>query len=699
MRLSCDGKFFSRSGERIFLKGVCYGPFGSQTIHRPSVDFPIICAAGFNFIRVYDLPDEAFLDAAAAADLLVLAGLVWDQNTHFKADPSPLADARAKLQKWLPQHGNHPALGALLVGNEIPSRLTRYLGPAWVRQQLDELICFGRTRAPKLLFAYANFPSTEYLEPSQADFSCLNLFLEEEDQIAAYLPRLHHLAGDRPVLISEFGLDTVRNSEARQADLLKNFLQLSKTNGLAGSTIFTWSDDWFGGGRQMDDWAFGLVRKDGGRKPALMAISDPSPHPHLAQEAPKISIIICTHNGGRTLYGCLASLTRLSSPPHEILLIDDGSTDRTPALAAQFPQVAYHRQDHAGLSTARNRGAELATGSVFAYLDDDCEVDPDYLTHLGGAFRSSSYAAIGGPNLPFPAPTRKQAILNSLPGAPVQVMLTDQEAEHLPGCHLAVRREAFEAIGGFDPQFWTAGDDVDFCWRLQSHGYHLGFCPSSFIWHHRRATFRAYLRQQIGYGTAEGLLYRKSPHRFHDQGVNWSGIVYGGGAVSAQSGDVIYHGTHNSALFQGVTPRQVPPKPLPCQFQGVFARLTARFVTSLGRTLRRRARAKLGGPLGGPLKNRPRPRSLGSREILLWSDRPLSALISALEQDAWLADPSGLFDLRQRDVFLILAEEPGPQKERRVWLRLEGNKKDLREVARGVLKIAKDSGFAPISKP
>ena len=137
---------------------------------------------------------------------------------------------------------------------------------------------------------------------------------------------------------------------------------------------------------------------------------------------------------------------------------------------------------------------------------------------------------VGGPNIspPEDAPVA-QCVANS-PGNPTQVLLTDVEAEHIPGCNMAFRKTALDAIGGFDPQFRAAGDDVDICWRLRDNGGSLGFSPGAVVWHHRRSTVRAYLKQQVGYGRAEAALARKWRHRRNEIGqFEWHGTIYGGG--------------------------------------------------------------------------------------------------------------------------------------------------------------------------
>ena len=118
------------------------------------------------------------------------------------------------------------------------------------------------------------------------------------------------------------------------------------------------------------------------------------------------------------------------------------------------------------------------------------------------------------------------------PGNPSHVMFDDRYAEHIPGCNMAFRRNVILELGGFDSQFRTAGDDVDFCWRLLDHGGAIGYASGAFVWHHRRETVKAYLKQQIGYGRAEALLHFMHPHRFSLLGhCGWHGRIYGSGAT------------------------------------------------------------------------------------------------------------------------------------------------------------------------
>src|SRR6185436_5344203 len=115
-------------------------------------------------------------------------------------------------------------------------------------------------------------------------------------------------------------------------------------------------------------------------------------------------------------------------------------------------------------------------------------------------------------------------------------------------------KKVMQEMEGFEPVFAAAGDDVDFCWRLQNRGYTVGFSPAATVWHYRRNTVRAYLKQQMGYGKAEALLYFKHPHRFNMLGQSrWLGRIYGELTTAVLSRKpVIYYGTFGRGLFQSL---------------------------------------------------------------------------------------------------------------------------------------------------
>jgi len=234
--------------------------------------------------------------------------------------------------------------------------------------------------------------------------------------------------------------------------------------------------------------------------------------------------------------------------------VNDGGDARVEELARAYESIRYLAVEHGGLSAARNTGAAAAGGEILVYTDDDCIAEADWLKWIVKLFSEDpKIGAVGGPNIPPPAETPRQARVAAAPGGPVHVLLSDTRAEHLPGCNFAVRKSVYEEVGGFNPVFRSAGDDVDFCWRVLAAGYELGFHPAAFVWHHRRFSYGAYFRQQMGYGRAEALLMPIHPDRFRGAGgAIWRGQVYASRGL--RGGSFVYHGRYGYEPFQMIYP-------------------------------------------------------------------------------------------------------------------------------------------------
>ncbi|RYD33487.1 MAG: glycosyltransferase [Verrucomicrobiaceae bacterium] len=658
-RWKTDGKFFRAGSQRVRMNAVTYGPFPDGWPESFDRDFSRIVSAGFNSLRLYELPDKDLLDAAARHGLKIFGGLKWAQSADFFATPGRYTHAVVDLARALRENGDHPALAGVYVGNEVPADLARWMGPVKVREAIEALIDTGRKIAPHLLFAYASYPSTEYLEPENADFTAFNVYLENEAAFRSYVKRLHHIAGDRPLVISEFGMDSSRNGLDRQAETLKWATQAALDLETAGMTVYAWSDRWWNAGAEVLDWDFGLTDRDGNAKPALDSVQ-PS-----ASAIPDLdfSVIVCTRNGRARIGNCLEAIRNMTGGGFETIVVDDGSTDGTDDFVEKyFPWVRLLRLDPGGgLSNARNSGAEIASGEILAFTDDDCEPDREWIARLRPLFQAGKYAAAGGPNLPPPPRTWEEAVVCAAPGAPSHVMLDDEEAEHLPGCNIAVRKAAFDEIGGFDPQFHTAGDDVDFCWRLREAGFLLGFAPGAFVWHWRRPSLRTFLNQQLGYGRAERLLLAKHPSRFSKRGdARWQGFVYGGGPVRVMSDSVIYHGPMGDAGYQAITNRMLPLRGLARDFASLKARVALCAVEFLQPRLRAWARNRsLFFRSKWPVKNAA-PMQVEEFSIDSPEGREREHYLGLLTANGWRpAGATAPWDLQRAGACILMATERG----------------------------------------
>ncbi|MDG2305572.1 MAG: glycosyltransferase [Candidatus Binatia bacterium] len=582
-RVHVDGKFFRVGDERLYVRGVTYGPFRPTDDSEPfptrdqvARDFELIGRLGANTVRTFTPPPLWLLDQAAKSGLRVIAGIPWSQHVCFLEQGGPARDARDRVARVAAVQGRHPAVLALLLGNETPADIVRWEGPARVERFLRELAEAARERAPETLLSYANFPPTEYLDLGFFDFLSFNVYLHREADLRRYLARLQNLAEERPLVLTELGRDSLRDGEVVQAETLSWQLDAVFDGGAAGAVVFSFTDDWFAidrddpnGGVSVDDWAFGVVDSQRTPKPAFEAVRGrfEAPLPTIAADAPLVSVVVCAYDEERTLGACLAALEKLDYPRFEVVVVDDGSTDRTAQIADSHAgsTIRVVHQENRGLGAARNRGIAEARGEVIAFTDADCVVDAAWLGYLVGKLRDG-FVAVGGPNLSPPETALVPSVVAVAPGGPTHVLLDDDVAEHVPGCNMAFEKTALERIGGFREAYRVAGDDVDVCWRLQDAGERIGFSPAAVVWHFRRHTARAYLRQQMGYGRAEARLYFDHPLRFNALGQSrWLGRIYGGLFASLFSNAPrIYHGVFGEGLFQtlyeqpGSAARQLP---------------------------------------------------------------------------------------------------------------------------------------------
>ena len=201
------------------------------------------------------------------------------------------------------------------------------------------------------------------------------------------------------------------------------------------------------------------------------------------QAIPRFSVIIPAYNSAATLARAVESVFAQSWPAHEIIVIDDGSIDETLQVAREFgDKVQVIHQPNAGVSTARNRGAEAATGDWLAFLDADDWYYPDRLRwhaewiarDAGLDFLTGDYeyrredGSLMGTSMAMHSSGR--AMLEKADGAE-KVVMEEKEietfvADHFGDIHtLSVPRKTFHALGGYPPGFKVC-EDVHFLTRL-----------------------------------------------------------------------------------------------------------------------------------------------------------------------------------------------------------------------------------------
>jgi len=558
-----EGKFLAAGGEPFFVRGVTYGAFradergheytDARLVER---DFAHMARLGINTVRIpHTVPPWSLLDTAQWHGLRVMVGLGAEQAAGYLIDGKLPGDFAARFRAKVRVCAGHPALLCFALGNEIMASQARWLGRRRVTRYLHRLYMIAKEEDPDAIITYVNYPTTEYLDLPFLDMVSFNVYLERKSELQAYLARLQNIASDRPLLLTELGLDSLRHGELAQAQALDWQIPATFEAGAAGAIVFSWTDEWFRAGSQVEDWAFGITDIDRNPKPATHAVRKAFHETPFAPAAhwPKISVVVCTYNGARTLRQCLSALDALDYPEYEVIVVNDGSTDDTAAIAQDY-RVRLINQPNKGLSAARNTGLAASEGEIVAYIDDDAYPHRYWLRYLAAAFGRSAHVGIGGPNLPPAGDGFIAECIANAPGNPLHVLLSDEVAEHIPGCNMAYRKDALVAIGGFDPHFRTAGDDVDICWRLQNRGWTIGFCPAAVVWHHRRNSIRAFWKQQYGYGKAEAQLEDKWPQRCNALGhVGWAGRIYAcEPGLANLLRQRIYHGVWGTAPYQSL---------------------------------------------------------------------------------------------------------------------------------------------------
>ncbi len=396
--------------------------------------------------------------------------------------------------------------------------------------------------------------TTEYLDLSFLDFVCFNVYLHREEDFRRYLTHLMAAAGERPLMLSETGLDTIREGEEHQAELLSWQARAAFELGLSGFIVFAFTDEWHTGGVEISDWAFGLVKKDRTPKRAFDTVGEVfrgELPPPLAR-APKASVIVAAYNAAATIGACIESLKTLHYPNFETIVVDDGSTDAT-AQIVEASQTRLIRRDHRGLGAARNAGVEAATGDIIAFIDADALADCGLALsprrgHHAPRRRRRGRAELRATGLRCGIRARAgNPTRSARRGRPAHATVWMQPGDHesratkcrwLRSIIRRSRRRRRSLVAAGRTSCGQARAD-----RLSAHPVR------SFI-HQRRRDIGDYLRQQRSYGARRSLLYKKYPLRTSSP----SGLYGGAGTwLSALlGGPRVYHGTFGRGLFQSM---------------------------------------------------------------------------------------------------------------------------------------------------
>jgi GT2 family glycosyltransferase len=196
-----------------------------------------------------------------------------------------------------------------------------------------------------------------------------------------------------------------------------------------------------------------------------------------------ISIVIPVRNGARALDACLQAACAASRPDHEVVVVDDGSTDESAAIAARHPCRLVRLEGRRGAGAARNAGAAAATGEVLFFTDADCILGPHTLTRAAAALDAAGPRAVVGGT--YETRAFDQGFFPAFQAVFVNYHETRRpdDPDYVATHAMAVRTADFAASGGFDEQFLPILEDVEFCHRLRRNGFRLRMDPQVLVCH------------------------------------------------------------------------------------------------------------------------------------------------------------------------------------------------------------------------
>ena len=220
---------------------------------------------------------------------------------------------------------------------------------------------------------------------------------------------------------------------------------------------------------------------------------------------PDTSVVICVYNGADTLAGSLRAVAAQSFAPerYEVIVVDDGSTDDSARIAAQF-DVRLVRRPHRGLAAAKNAGWQAARGDWVAFTDDDCGPTRHWLQLLREAVdnggRNEPTLGAAGRIIGYPVPLPVPRYVELTGGFNTDRHLQHPTFPYAPSGNAMYRREALAAVSGLDERY-SSYESCDLHTRLRrSVGGAFHYEPRAVVFHRHYTTWRDFSRQQRGYG-------------------------------------------------------------------------------------------------------------------------------------------------------------------------------------------------------
>ena len=244
---------------------------------------------------------------------------------------------------------------------------------------------------------------------------------------------------------------------------------------------------------------------------------------------PRFSVIVPVYNRIGEVEDLLKSLAEQSCKDFEVVLVEDGSTERCDQVARKYAEkvdVKYFYKENEGRSIARNYGLERAQGDYFVFFDSDCVIPPDYFATLSRSLDENPLDCFGGPDAAHDSFTDMQKAINfsmtaflttgGIRGGRVQL------EKFVPRTfNMGYSRKVWETVGGFREMF---SEDIDMSTRVRKAGFSIGLVREAYVYHKRRVNLRLFARQIYVFGMSRITLYLLYPESLKI--VHWLPAVF-----------------------------------------------------------------------------------------------------------------------------------------------------------------------------
>lgn len=234
-------------------------------------------------------------------------------------------------------------------------------------------------------------------------------------------------------------------------------------------------------------------------------------------EKVRFSVIVPVYNRIDEVRDLLESLSRQTLKNFEVVIVEDGSTDRCQAEAESVEnlRVRYFYKENEGRSIARNYGMERAAGDYFIFFDSDCVIPEDYFAVLSRELDAKPVDCFGGPDSAHSSFTSTQKAINFamtsfLTTGGIRGGKMSLEKFVPRTFNMGFSRRVYERVGGFREMF---SEDIDMSTRIRNAGFSIALIRPAYVYHKRRVDFRKFLRQVYVFGMSRitlKLLYPDS---------------------------------------------------------------------------------------------------------------------------------------------------------------------------------------------